>query len=293
MELLLQILGTVVLRPYFVAFFLAYFLACSLHLGVLRAVIFAIAGYAIAWLSEFSSIHCGFPYGYYYYIEATRGRELWVLGVPFMDSMSFVFLSYASYSLALMAVSPLIRLGGIYVLENRKIRYSLSVRLLGALFFVCLDIIIDPIALKGDRWFLGLIYGYREAGAYFGIPVSNFLGWLLVGVVLIHALQMIDHFLHRKGVKDTFGRGCSWRYLPGPLLYLGILAFNLAVTFWIGEYRLFWSGVLFVVLPLTLLIVLIQSKARKFGIAAARENHIRDFPGAAGLKAGSLIFEKR
>ncbi len=124
MELLLQILGTVVLRPYFVAFFLAYFLACSLHLGVLRAIIFAIAGYAIAWLSEFSSIHCGFPYGYYYYIEATRGRELWVLGVPFMDSMSFVFLSYASYSLALMAVSPLIRLGGIYVLENRKIRYS-------------------------------------------------------------------------------------------------------------------------------------------------------------------------
>jgi len=106
MDLFHQIAGTILLRPYFVAFFLAYFFACTLHLGLKRAFLFAIAGYCIAWAAEYSSIHNGIPYGLYYYIPRTqRVRELWVLGIPFMDSMSFVFLSYASYSLALFALS--------------------------------------------------------------------------------------------------------------------------------------------------------------------------------------------
>ena len=70
-----QLLGTIALRPYFAAFFLAYLLACSLHLGVKRALLFAVAGYVVAWASEFSSIHNGIPYGSYYYIPATKGRE--------------------------------------------------------------------------------------------------------------------------------------------------------------------------------------------------------------------------
>src|SRR5512143_2134124 len=100
------LLGTIVLRPYVFIFLLAYLLGCSLHLGVKRAVLFCIAGYLIAWLSEYSSIHNGIPYGYYYYVERTKGRELWVMGVPFMDSLSYVFLAYASYCMALLVSSP-------------------------------------------------------------------------------------------------------------------------------------------------------------------------------------------
>jgi putative membrane protein len=63
--LLSQILGTVTLRPYFVAFLLAYFLACSLHLGCKRALLFAACGYVIAWACEYSSLHNGIPLGHY------------------------------------------------------------------------------------------------------------------------------------------------------------------------------------------------------------------------------------
>ena len=226
MELFSQILGTITLRPYFVAFFLAFFLACSFHLGPKRALLFAVAGYLISWGSEYSSIHNGIPYGHYFYISETKGRELWVLGVPFMDSMSFVFLSYASYSVALFAMSPATPGRGFYLLENRKIRHSLRVRLLGALLCMYLDIIIDPVALRGERWFLGRIYGYPENGVYFGIPISNFIGWFVVGFFLIYALQLIDRVLTRGRVKDIFGAACTWRYLPGPfLLYLSIMIF--------------------------------------------------------------------
>jgi putative membrane protein len=278
--LLSQILGTITLRPYFVAFFLAYFLACTLHLGLKRALLFAVAGYIIAWASEYSSIHNGIPYGHYYYTCQTIGRELWVLGVPFMDSMSFVFLSYASYSVALFAVSPAIRSGGLYLLESRKIRHSLRVRLLGALFCMCLDVIIDPVALRGNRWFLGQIYGYPAKGIYFGIPISNFVGWFIVGFLLIHALQLIDRQLSAKKVKDIVAVTCTWRYLPGPALYLSIIIFNLSVTFLIGEYVLLWAGILVALLPV---VVCVSRMGRRLhGVAPdkAIAAHLEDFPRA-------------
>jgi putative membrane protein len=278
--LLSQTLGTITLRPYFVAFLLAYFLACTLHLGLKRALLFAVAGYVIAWASECSSIHNGIPYGHYYYTYQTKGRELWVLGVPFMDSMSFVFLSYASYSVALFTISPAIRRGGVYLLESRKIRHSLRVRLLGALFCMYLDVIIDPVALRGDKWFLGQIYGYPDKGIYFGIPIANFVGWFVVGFLLIHTLQLIDRLLSARRVKDFSGAACTWRYLPGPALYLSIIIFNLSVTFLIGEHNLLWAGILIVLLPVLLCVSLTRTRLHGVAPDKAIVAHLEDFPGA-------------
>ena len=97
--------GTLVLRPYVFIFLSVYLWLATWHLGIGRTLIYLLGGYSVAWLSEFSSIHTGLPYGLYIYIPATRTQELWVLGVPFMDSLSYVFLSYASYSLALLLLA--------------------------------------------------------------------------------------------------------------------------------------------------------------------------------------------
>lgn len=282
MELLERLVHTFVyLRPYVLGFFLIYLLGCSLHLGLLRAALFAPVGYLIAWLSEYSSIHTGIPYGLYYYVESTRGQEVWVLGVPLMDSLSYVFLAYASYSLALIVLSPvLLRRGMLYLLESRRLRGSWSARTLGALLFTYLDIIIDPVALRGDRWFLGKIYGYPEEGVYFGVPISNFIGWAVVGFLLIYALQKIDAFLQRTDVRDLAGLRRPWRYLIGPLLYLGVLVFNLSVTFAIGEYTLGWAGLFITLLLSALLVFIIRAKLSTQDVDRALAEHLRDFPGA-------------
>jgi putative membrane protein len=231
--------GTVLLRPYVFAFLAAYIVAGWRHIGLKRTLAYIPAGYAIAWISEFSSIHWGFPYGDYFYIQSTAGRELWVFGVPFMDSLSYVFLSYCSYSLAVFLMSPLaLRSGNLVVLETPRIRCSWHTLILGAFFFVLLDIVIDPVALLGEKWFLGKIYGYRYEGLYFGIPMSNFAGWLLVGAVLTAALQALDrmHFLDSR-LSLPVNR-LSWMRLLGPALYFSVLMFNIAVTFSIGEMLL-------------------------------------------------------
>ena len=51
-------------------------------------------------------------------------------------------------------------------------RESLSWPVIGltCLLFMLIDVVIDPVALRGDRWFLGQIYGYPDPGVYFGVP---------------------------------------------------------------------------------------------------------------------------
>ena len=281
MEFLSLLAHTVLLRPYVFIFFLVYLIGCSMHLGMKRALLFMVIGYLIAWISEYSSINNGIPYGYYYYIEETRGTELWVLGVPFMDSLSYVFLVYASYSVALMVISPhLVSQGTFYLLETKEIRNSWYARILGTVLFVYLDIIIDPVALRESKWFLGQIYGYPESGVYFGVPLSNFMGWFVVGFVMIYALQKIDRFLAHKNVRDRSGYNIRWRFIIGPALYVGIIVFNISVAFYIREYTIACVSLFIILLPLFLFYSLMRIKRSSENLDRAWEAHRRDFPAA-------------
>lgn len=47
--------------------------------------------------------------------------------------------------------------------------------------FTFSDVVIDPVALQDERWFLGNIYGYPQDGVYFGVPLANFAGWAVAG----------------------------------------------------------------------------------------------------------------
>lgn len=270
--------GTLLLRPYVFVFLSVYLVAGASHMGWKRTLVYIPAGYLLAWISEFSSIHWGFPYGDYFYIHDTMDRELWVFGVPFMDSLSYVFLSYCSYSMAVFLLSPVLASRGrIYVLETRRIRRSWQTLVLGSFLFVLLDIITDPVALQGYRWFLGQIYGYREPGIYFGIPMSNFAGWLLVGFVLVGTLQLLDRSLRLEQDSDTFLQKTPWTRFIGPLLYVSVLAFNLVVTFHIGEQLLGVVGCIVLFYP-TLLCVFFT--LYKIADVSRRhvEAHLSDFP---------------
>src|SRR3989441_11029302 len=101
------LLGTVLLRPYVFIFLAAYLIASTLQFGLKRTFGFLVLGYWLVFLAEYSSTHTGFPFGWYYYIDTTRHQELWINNVPFMDSLSFIFLAYASYTTALLLCAPL------------------------------------------------------------------------------------------------------------------------------------------------------------------------------------------
>ena len=278
-DLLSIIVGTVALRPYVFAFFAAYLVAAVTHLGWRKTLAFTATGYLIAFASEWSSINTGFPYGWYYYLDATRCRELWVGGVPFFDSLSYVFLCYCSYATAILVVSPIKAWRwDLVALETRTIRRSFSVLLLGSLFQTFLDIVIDPVALQGHRWFLGQIYGYRQAGCHYGVPLSNYLGWLLVSGAMIFVLQRIDAWLDKEPAPRPAGvRPLPFRTMFGPVLYLSVIIFNLTITYLIDEAQLAVTGIFTFTLPIAIVTVLLVRRTNRYREEELTD-HLRDFP---------------
>ena len=243
MHFLALLWGTLLLRPYVFLVLACYLVLATWQFGLGRTLAFLAAGYLVSWLAEFCSIHTGFPFGIYIYIPATLDRELWVAGVPFMDSLSYVFMAFASFTMALLALGRGRWEGRRFFLEDRRLLNSWRSAVLGAVLMMSLDVVIDPLALRGYRWFLGQIYGYPAPGVYFGIPLANFAGWLLVSFVLVRLLQVLLARLPEGRFWDWGRRDFPGRAFLGPGLYVGILAFNLTMTLWIGEPTLFWVGV--------------------------------------------------
>ncbi|MBF8261085.1 MAG: conserved membrane protein of unknown function, partial [candidate division NC10 bacterium] len=174
-------LSTVLLRPYVFLFLALYLWAAAAAIGWRRTALFTAIAWVVAFAAEYSSTRNGIPFGFYSYIPATRGWELWISNVPFMDSLSFTFLAYVSFALAQWLRLP----SGAGTREVKEVRRSWPVLGLTAFLFMLIDVVIDPLALRGDRWFLGKIYEYPSPGIYFGVPLTNFLGWGVVGLLIV------------------------------------------------------------------------------------------------------------
>jgi putative membrane protein len=232
-EVLGLLAGTVLLRPYVFVFLAVYLFAAVTRLGWRRALAFTLIAWGVAYAAEFSSTRNGFPFGLYHYVDTTRDRELWLANVPFFDSLSFSFLCWVGWALAVFLYAPLrVGRGDFQVEDTMAIRTSGRVLLTGAFLTMLLDLVIDPLTVRGERWFLGRIYHYPAGGIHFGVPLSNYAGWFLVALVSIGLFQALER---RVDWSRAGARRVRWGGLLEPLVYLGIVVFNLTLTFWIGE----------------------------------------------------------
>ena len=278
MEVLRLLAGTVVLRPYVFVFLAVYLVAAVTKLGWARTAAYTAVAWGIAYAAELSSTRNGFPFGMYVYLDATRDQELWLSNVPFFDSLSFSFLCYLGYALAVFLYAPLLRRPGDFqVADTRAIRTSAPVLFTGAFLTMLLDLVIDPLTLQGERWFLGRLYYYPGGGIHFGVPLSNYGGWFLVALATIAVYQLLDRRSHwpSLGIRHVRYGG-----LLEPLLYLGILAFNLGLTFWIGERLLGVLGCMLVA-PVAVLFLAHPLNPMRHATGADVARHRLDFPGSA------------
>ena len=214
-----RLVGTFVLRPYVFGFLAFFLLAGVRDIGRVRTVGFLLWGGVVALVAELVSTRVGIPFGLYHYTGDTRGLELFLGNVPFFSPLSFPFLAYGAFCLARWSLGP-----GWSATRAGRVR---MVTLVGVLMML-LDVVIDPLAVRGGRWFLGHIFYYPEGGLYFGVPLSNFLGWLVVGWITVGGF-----------VWALVPRGMAAAAPGAPglgiALYYLVLGVNLSVTLWIGE----------------------------------------------------------
>ncbi|AGN00900.1 putative carotenoid biosynthesis protein [Salinarchaeum sp. Harcht-Bsk1] len=138
-----------------------------------RAAVGLLALAAFTWAIELVGVQTGLPYG-----EFTYERELgpMVFGdVPLALPIFFVPILLNSYLL------------GILVLGDRADRLAIRFPTVVALVVV-LDLVLDPGAVALDFW------GWTDPGVYYGVPVINFLGWILAATVAVGILTVaFDH----------------------------------------------------------------------------------------------------
>jgi putative membrane protein len=221
------IIISIVRRPYVFAFLCAYFILAIKRWGAMRSLLWLVAGFVIAWMSEYASINLSFPYGEYHYVYENLKGELLLGGVPVFDSISYAFLIFAGFTTA----------------EFIARRSSMIIRVfLGAGLTMLLDVIIDPIATMGDKWFLGKIHYYAYSGFYFGVPLSNFAGWFIVSLaVILFNVRMWSHYPVFFGNRpfDIIAGGPSNKdetfNISYPLFFIAIALFNIVITFRVGE----------------------------------------------------------
>jgi putative membrane protein len=235
------LLTTILHRPYVMGFLMAY-LVISWHIAGARFCgLHLFTGYWIAFASEYLSINYGLPYGWYHYIYENLQGEWLNHGVPVWDSASYVFMCFAGLVTARV------------VWRDRPLKtwqQRLSLVLLSSFFVTLLDIVTDPVAHMGERWFLGKIYFYPQPGWYFDITMANFIGWLIVSFTINMAAEFIWRFSHCakiRGAFDLHRRRSTWMSLG---LYYGIFAFSSSIAVYLMEWKLVGCNALWFLLSL-------------------------------------------
>ena len=139
--------------------------ALKMWLGLRDGLILFAAFSVLALLIESSAIATGFPYGHFGYSNLL-GWKVFGL-VPWTVAFAWPPLMIGAYSIARRAS------------ESRLVRIALA-----AVMVTVFDVVIDPGAVKLGFW------RYAAGGEFYGVPWSNFGGWMVSGVVGAGVLEL-------------------------------------------------------------------------------------------------------
>jgi uncharacterized membrane protein len=126
-------------------------------------------------VAENASIVTGFPFGHYHYTDIL-GSKLFL--VPVTIGGAYFGAGYLAWVVALSLVG---RAGRAF---DGYARWAVPAVAAGVMS--SWDFMLDPIASTIDKWWV-----WEQGGGYFGVPFSNYLGWLLTVFVFFAVFAAI------------------------------------------------------------------------------------------------------
>lgn len=118
-------------------------------------------------LSESVSLSTGFPFGHYYFTDVMGPK---VFGLPPLLVLAYLGMGYLSWILALIIL-------GYRDQPLRGVRAFIA-PLVASSIMLAWDVSMEPDWATIDRAWI-----WKDGGLYFGIPLTNFAGWLVTGYV--------------------------------------------------------------------------------------------------------------
>lgn len=188
----------------------------SLCYGWRGLLAFVVIAAALTFVLEATSIAAGFPFGYYVHHGAPGPAPL---GVPISVLAGYVVLGWYSWALA-----KLITCQG----RTRSNRLGpLLTPLVGAFILAGFDYPYDPIgSTVREMW------SFRDPGGQYGVPLTNYLGWLFSGWVVFQVFSLCEsRFAAAKATTSV-------RYWALPVVVWLGLALQYPIMYAVAEDRM-------------------------------------------------------
>jgi uncharacterized membrane protein len=119
-------------------------------------------------------VRTGFPFRHYYFTDVMGPK---IFAVPIFLGLAYVGMAYLSWTLgALILGGP-----GTPLCGHRVV----TLPLVASFIVVAWDLSMDPVwSTIMHAWI------WRDGGAYFGVPITNFLGWYLTVFVIYQCFAL-------------------------------------------------------------------------------------------------------
>ena len=155
-----------------------------LGLTILVSLAFETVGVATGWI-----------YGPYHYTDALGPRFLGL--VPYLIPVAWFMMVYPSRVIAERLVAGRVPEGW---------RRSLALAAVAAFVMTSWDLLMDPMMVRMQTW------AWDVPGAYFGVPVHNYLGWLLTTFCVYASFEVALRRL-RPAARVAPPSDAVWAYL--------------------------------------------------------------------------------
>lgn len=160
---------------------------------------------SLSFFAELIGSTTGFPFGKYHYTTVLQPQ---LGGVPLLIPLAWMMMLPPAWAMA-CSLLP----------EGEGLGMRVKFILLSALAFTAWDLFLDPQMVRWNFWV------WEIPGQYFGIPLVNYAGWVLVSAILTYAARPKDlptqplllvYIL--TWLLQSIGQGLFWSQ-PGPAMF--------------------------------------------------------------------------
>ncbi|MFF2445715.1 carotenoid biosynthesis protein [Neobacillus sp. NPDC058068] len=137
-------------------------------------------------LLENISVLTGFPFGHYYYTDVI-GPKLFL--VPLLIGPSYCAIGYLAWVLGTVLISDINRTSSAFT--------TFAVPFIASFAMVAWDLGFDPTASTINHFWI-----WEQGGGYFGVPLTNFLGWFFTVYVIFQLFALFLRLRRTDGNKE-------------------------------------------------------------------------------------------
>jgi uncharacterized membrane protein len=156
------------------------------------------------------SISTGFPFGNYHY---TGGLKLFQ--VPIFIGPAYFANAYLAWMLAIVLIGEVRRQAGWFT--------TVVVPLIASAFMVMWDLSFDPTSSTINHFWV-----WERGGGYFGVPITNYLGWFLTVYVF---LQLFAIFLRYQTGTDEAAQPLPRSYYAQAIISYGVIGLTFVLSY--------------------------------------------------------------